>query len=268
MMAGATKMATALATVELRQLTERFVQLPSSIRALEHLNAIADRHAKNLVHVVRNQSLKSLASWPNSAAATIELLLSISGWSKLAKTQRFLSAKPHEWARFTEPQITGGWRYFLATSHSLARCQAAIDASWLGPEDAKPQLSDVKAVHAELGKIDLLILGQTKDQQTIALCIEAKFGHVITEGQLNSYEGKLVRDHGTMNQRDRILLIIAPKSRSDVRHQQRKESEWLFLTWKQWLIRYENALLSAHDDSDFQRFRRTTFERARLELCK
>jgi hypothetical protein len=238
-------------------------RLPNREDALHALRFAADKSASQLVRAVRAGLLRSCVANSTAAAAS---LLDATRWVNLKPTPNFLDACPYSWASFTEPQITGGWVHHLKSRSSLARCQALFDAAWRGGGEAAPKLTRIELVVAELGRIDVLVIGEDREERRYCVCIEAKFGHSLTD-QLRSYEACLARDHGIEEPNCRALLLIAPELRRDIAAQlTRKRNAWSFLSWKQWLIAYDNALGREADDHDFRRFRRTTLHRASMEL--
>ncbi len=234
---------------------------PRSQHALANLRWLLSRQAGLVVRYVRSYQPIQTTIAPLQA---VSALLECARWKALEATDRFIAADPHKWAIFHEPQITGGWAYFLNGPHSLARCQAAFDAAWKARADV-PEIACVEGVYAELDKLDLLVLAETADDRRVALCIEAKFGHSLAEAQLNGYVEKVAKHRGSDDTKDRAMLVLAPSLRADVRSALTSASEWQFQTWQEWLIRFENALPRYADDPDFCRFRRTTLERARVE---
>ena len=249
----------------LRDLSHAAPAFKESSSAILRLSAYADRHAAVLVQVVRS---KILISKCETDDVVVRRLLNISGWDALESTDRFLAEAPHAWAKFTEPQITGGWKYFLSDQFKLERCQAAFDAAWTDRSKPVPLLKRVLSVDAEAEKIDLLIKGKTEDGRSVAVCMEAKFGHTISADQLENYEGKLfdIDSHSIGDKDDGCLIIVAPRWRADIRNQYRMlNNQWRFLSWQEFLIRFENALNNKCDDCDFKRFRRTVLQRSKLE---
>jgi hypothetical protein len=184
----------------------------------------------------------------------------------LNPSPNFLDEKPDCWASFTDPQITGGWMYHLNHRSRLARCQALFDAAWTLKNGVPPKLVRIELAAAELGRVDMLVIGEDANGMRHCVCIEAKFGHVLTE-QLDPYEAYISCAHDMYDARCRTMLIIAPEPRSDIAFQLvRPDNQWCFCTWKSWLIAYDNALPLEVDDVDFRRFRRTTLHRAAQEL--
>ena len=192
-------------------------------------------------------------------------LLRFSGFGALDNPGSFLEAKPHEWATFSEPQITRGWAHFLEDRHRLARCQAFVAAAFqTDPSqfDTDPCVA-IELIAPEVGRIDLLLIARLASGVRVAVCIEAKFGHVLTDGQLEKYERALENIHKIPERSRRCLLILGSRHRRDIAKQLATPgNEWHFLTWARWLIRFENKLPPAIDDDEFRKFRRTTLARA------
>ena len=119
---------------------------------------------------------------------------------------------------------------------------------------------------AELGRIDLLIIGRSFSGNRIAVCVEAKFGHVLTGEQLRKYERKLRTAHKVVSPNSRRLLVVAPSYRWDIATILSNERDWQFCSWVDWLVRYDNALPEAADDDAFKSFRHTVLVRAKSEM--
>lgn len=238
------------------------IGLPDARSSRASLERLASRDACSIAPAVRAGLLKPHAVSADDAAT---ILLRVGGWENLHTQNRFLAAKPVSWARFTEPQITGGWAHFLRGKHSLARCQAVFDAAW-HPETA-PALTSVEPAYAELGRIDLLVVG-TANSHKMAVCIEAKFGHFLASHQLDGYAANVSTVHGVESAKDRRLLVLAPHRCTRISGTMQLSPEWRFLRWQDWLVRYENALPSQFDDEEFQSFRRTVLDRTYQEKSR
>lgn len=231
-------------------------------RATDFLLCYAEKTAALLCYIVRRQILE-IKHIP--IEDTVHILLKVTGWDSLPEGDNFMNERAHLWARFTEPQITNGIAYFLNEENTLARCQAAFDACWFDTGSSSPKIQSVELVVAELGKIDLLVIGVCDDETRVALCIEAKFGHSITEGQLAKYKGKIIDYHNIKNPEAMCLMIIAPKHRRDIAGSL-QTGDWRFMEWKKWLIHYDNALPYSSDNEDFRRFRKTIYQRTIEEI--
>lgn len=223
-----------------------------------------------LQQVVQDGLLKPIKMNHDKSIAN---MLKVTGWEALIiKKRNFLDTSPHDWAKFTEPQITRGWEYFLNLGNPLIRCLAALKAAGFSQDLNPNEILNVDICIAELGRIDLLIIINCKDRRRLALCIEAKFDHVVTQEQLDEYYYQVSCKHKINTKKLRRFIIIAPKMRRDIlkvvynsQNSVAALSEWKFISWQSWLIDFDNALPEIEDDDDFRRFRRTVLERSRLE---
>lgn len=191
-------------------------------------------------------------------------ILELTGWANLRVGRTFLNEPPVEWLTCSEPQITGGWAHFLAAENRLMRCQAMFDAvvSLVGATPVR--LDHVDAVRAEDGRVDLLVAATSQDEQVNIICIEAKFGHAVTEGQLNK-SAKFAQQQ--FNPSGLTCLVIGPKLNPNVITMSREARPvWAFSSWKRFLIAYENALPLEADSTGFRQFRSTCLARNQWEL--
>ena len=199
--------------------------------------------------------------------AAIECLLQSCGWDKLNENARgFLDIPPQTWSRFTEPQITRGWAYFLGERFRVERCQAAFNAAWCGRVGQIPVIVEVEDVVAEAGRMDLLITAEDSAGVKHAICIEAKFGHSLGLTQLRKYETDLRMNHKVGDASRRAMLVVASAYRPDIVNTLLRTDEWEFCSWRDWLIRYANALDPRFDDDTFRSFRHTVLHRSKEEF--
>lgn len=231
-------------------------------RTLDALLDYSEKTSALLYHAVSRRLLETI---PLRTEQAVESMLKVTDWGHLQESNNFLKARPHLWARFSEPQITSGFAYFLNEENTLGRCQAAFDAAWTDTNRPAPVLQSVELVGAELGKIDLLVIGICEDKTRVALCVEAKLGHRLTEGQLDKYKTQVTNHHKIKLPEAACLLILAPTHCPDIAKALQK-GDWNFMEWKQWLIGYDNALPRFSDSTDFQRFRKTIHERNLEEI--
>jgi hypothetical protein len=182
-----------------------------------------------------------------------------------------LATAPHGWARFHEPQITGGFVHFLTEgtrAQQHARAAAFVRAAFLVADRAADFLDarrilDVTAAAehpVEAGKrIDILIELELDDESIAGLVIEAKLGADLSQAQLPSYrKHALGRKGWRMDQT--AFLVVAPQPARLNRSVLHRNPEWSAQSWWSFLTQLEQSLLPEHDCHDYRRFRRTVWE--------
>ena len=193
----------------------------------------------------------------------LDTIKRITAWDRLRRRDGFISAAPIQWANFTEPQITSGWAHFLKAGHTIERCGALFAAIGKATGEDVPSLNHIERVEAEIGRVDLFVVAHSTTGETHALCIEAKFGHFVTDGQLDK-SAAYMRQLGPGRL---TCTIIGPCLTGHTAAQAESAADdWSFLTWKSFLIGYDNALPDAADDAEFRRFRMTCFKRSLREI--
>ena len=208
-------------------------------------------------------------------------------------------ALPYEnWALFHEPQITGGLAWFLGSggsSASLARVQAFLRAASGKDTITLTEVQLISAEHpvkrlierrrnapqTEHGRLDLLIIGQEKEKRH-AIIVEAKFGHVLSQKQIDIYNHAVQdnlnpSDPGScplvdnkfkpvQNTATCSFIILAPTltTTSSTVLKRPSNRHWSFLSWDRLLVRIEMELARTpqYDDDAFRRFRRVLWTRA------
>lgn len=190
-------------------------------------------------------------------------------------------AEPLDWGfRLTEPQITKGWEYFLNEQGSGSdghRRRAALlitlsdlsDTFFCKSEELSDYKITAKAEHhftvpspktRASRFIDLLIEWTNTDTTTQVAAIEFKLEHHVTLGQLSDTEKHM---HTRPNTKNRVLFLIVPSIKSH-RRATRKNRDWHLVSWHAFLRRYEinlEAAQTGNHNGEFQRFRRTVFNR-------
>ena len=175
-------------------------------------------------------------------------------------------AEPIAWAKFTEPQFTGGFGYFLGVPERikrLKRTRALLKA--LGAAELSKDLSEVtvtaEALTSGKKRIDLLIEWRDTSGLPYAVAIEAKLGHRVTSGQLPAYRTHLDREKKVPPER-RLLIVVSPRFSADTRDalQRQRTGEWRWVAWRDLLLAHERALSADYDDDAYRQFRRTLWD--------
>lgn len=242
----------------------RIAKIPVSFDRFALLRFHSRKRA-NLVHCVRSGRFGS--SPEPLVSRDYQHMLAITGWDRLRSGLTFLSVPPIDWLTCTEPQITGGWAHHLLASNSAFRCQAMFDAfASLVPGAPQISLEHVDAVLAEDGRVDLLVVATDVHDTVHAICIEAKFGHSVTDGQLDR-SANHVRDQYKPS--SLTCLIVGPTLTPNIVSMSANAhsgAAWSFASWKHFLIAYENALPCHADSEAFRQFRSTNHARSQWEL--
>lgn len=195
------------------------------------------------------------------------------------------SCKPVEWGfNFTEPQVTKALEYFLSPKihgeTGSRRCEAFVRALYLvagrtQPEDIPLEFSDAEqgilTVEAECSNLvsergrrtDLIIKWTVKGAVTCMFVLEFKFGHHVTEGQLQAYE-EHCRKVGVESDNYELFLVAKRLTgRTAAELAKEENARWIPLTWRSLIRRFEFELSvdeSLPSSSDFARLRRTIWE--------
>lgn len=181
----------------------------------------------------------------------------------------------------TEPQITKALGYFLdPETHGEAgvqRCMAFMRALYraTGKADPETELQEINPSTLEVEaerctedgagskRIDLAIEWKTFDERHRLVLLECKFDHILTDGQLSSYqkyaEQELVQGNG-----DYELFLVVDRLTERTTAELTDNKQWRMLTWRALIRRIEHeladdtALLSKQD---FARLRRTILDK-------
>ena len=177
-------------------------------------------------------------------------------------------AEPVAWARFTEPQLTGGLSHFLNAPERtvrIARTRALLQA--LGVErrlgirlrdEGTEAAVKPEAPASGNRRIDLLI--EWKDSSNrIAVAIEAKFGHHVTSGQLPAYVEHLRTE---WPEHRKLFFVVSSELTEHTRQTLRHNKRWRWMAWCALLIAHERALSGGCDDAAYRQFRRTLWKQA------
>jgi hypothetical protein len=184
----------------------------------------------------------------------------------------------HDWARFHEPQITGGLVHYLGdggTDLQLARALSFYRAARLfgrktyreiAPEDVatfelvaeEPTTRSGKPgrrKRIERGKIDILVHFKLTDGSSLGAALEAKFDHILSPGQLDKYSEHLITKRRWVEDCSPRLLVgrrptALPKSLG-----------WHATSWWRFLLALEREAQDC-DDPAYRRFRRTIWKTA------
>ena len=185
----------------------------------------------------------------------------------LNRKHHLFCAEPIAWAKFTEPQFTKGFAYFLAASDQtvrIGRTHALLKA--LGVETAmKVDLGEemtkirVAAEESTSGKrrIDLLIVWEHSSNR-FAVVIEAKLEHHITNDQLSEYLDHLIKLE--KQPEHRLPIVVSPQYNKNIEEYLRCNKEWRWKGWRDLLIAHERALCDEFDDPAYSQFRKTIWD--------
>lgn len=182
----------------------------------------------------------------------------------LDRPGHFLRAEPIAWCNFTEPQITKGFAHFLndgPSENRIGRTAALLAA--LGRDVSGGIMDPIVIAEAPARKkfrLDIFVKWKEPDGQARALAIEAKFGHHLTPGQLHRYKAE-VKEHVDPEALLGSLYVISRAvSRNRDRKSLRRNKDWRWISWKRFLLRYEQNLAPRMDDDAFRIFRRTVWK--------
>ena len=177
--------------------------------------------------------------------------------------------EPIVWAKFTEPQFTKGFAYFLELpAVRIPRIRALLVA--LGAGRLCEDMCDVtvtaeaptvwKRRSARERRIDLLIEWKDSLEHRYAAAIEAKLGHRITTGQLKAYRGHLKKRK--ISEERWILVVVSPRRTPQIDKSLRINRDWCWTSWRDLLVAHERALPVDYDNDAYLQFRRTLWDQA------
>lgn len=188
----------------------------------------------------------------------------------LKRQPHLFRADPVVWAKFTEPQFTKGFAYFLdMPAVRIQRIRAllvALGAGWLCEDMCDLTVTAEaptawKRRSARKRRIDLLIEWKDSSVQKnrYAAVIEAKLpGNRITVGQLAAYREHL-KDR-KISQERWLLAVVSPRRDAHTDKMLDKNRDWRWMAWRDLLIAHERALPVECDDDAYLQFRRTLWE--------
>jgi hypothetical protein len=173
---------------------------------------------------------------------------------------------PHTWAKFHEPQITGGFVHFLnAGDHKqrLARAIAFVKAAATCAGKCPVDIDKFSATSArcvsEENRTDILV-ELHRGEQRIGASVEAKFGHALTTGQLRKALLHARKSGWAMDRS--VLLVVAPRP-PGTGGLLGKNKSWRGTSWLALMDELERSMRDMGcDDDEFRRFRRTVWHRA------
>lgn len=188
------------------------------------------------------------------------------------------SVSAHQWARFHEPQITGGMVHFLSEgslAEQLGRCLAfyraccacmsrvcppisiddVIDWEVVGEEATCTRHKNLGRKRIERGNLDIVVQFELDDGIVFGAAVEAKFDHTLTPGQLQKYTNHLKDNRRWALEVTPLLLVT--RTPEDLR----AERHWQSTTWWRFLIAFEREL-DTDECKEFRRFRRTVWKAA------
>lgn len=165
----------------------------------------------------------------------------------------------HQWARFHEPQITGGLVHFLdqgdhevqlgrclAFYHACARCSGGrsrhidaddvIDWEVVEEEPTVRERGDSGRKRVERGRIDILVEFELEDGAKAGATVEAKFDHTLTPGQLRKYSAHL-EDEREWKLEEAPLLLVTRQP-----EELRSDKHWQSVTWWRFMVAFEREI--------------------------
>ncbi|MDP5281418.1 hypothetical protein Q9Q95_21005 [Sphingomonas sp. DG1-23] len=187
------------------------------------------------------------------------------------------AVRPHEWAKFYEPQITRGFVHYLteggadrqlgrALAFYRAACRCAgrrivqagadrIKDFEVAAEEATTMKRGAGRKRIERGKIDILVDFELDDGVRAGAALEAKFDHTLSRGQLGKYAAHLIDKRQWSYERSPLILVGRYTTPPD-------DGRWDSTNWWRFMLWFERELAEPDDDPEFQRFRRTLWETA------
>ena len=189
---------------------------------------------------------------------------------ELKRQPHLFRVEPIVWARFTEPQFTKGFAYFLdMPAVRIQRIRALLAALGAGRlcEDMcdvtvtaeAPTARKRRSVGAK--RIDLLIEWKDSSEQKnrYAAAIEAKLpGHHVTVGQLPAYRRYL--KNRKISQERWVLTVVSPRRDAHTNKALDRNRDWRWMAWRDLLVAHERALPVKCDDDAYLQFRRTLWD--------
>lgn len=160
----------------------------------------------------------------------------------LARSDHSFDAPTIDWGiKLTEPNATRGIAHLLNRSSGDVRAKrvraffCAIKSRYV------PTMVEARSaiVEAEKNRIDLILkYKKTGESKYLALIVEAKFEHIITEGQLSNYRQTIQADKHIDFKRTQ-WVILGPDV-SSMRGLKGKQAKiWKFVAWQDLWLRFE-----------------------------
>jgi hypothetical protein len=172
-----------------------------------------------------------------------------------------------------EPQASTGIAHFCQAQYdpdlAANRCKAAVRALLPNELSSSSFMSSLKSAHSfrvaaeecidnSYKRMDWVICWQDDSDHRYRVVVEMKFGHTVTDRQLEDY-GRDAIDKVDGPERLRLVLLSLDGAFSKVDRRSLKEI-WHPLSWLNFLRRWEGELISDHD-STFITFRRQLWAR-------
>ena len=194
----------------------------------------------------------------------------ISAHYGLKNVHHCFHVEPLRWLRLSETQATNALKLFLSSSDervSLFLWALAPCVHW--PNDLRDFTVEAET-RAGRGRIDLLISGKN-DNGVWGAVIEAKFEHRLSANPLGDYRrhgARLQMRFGSTMPRDQtgVLIVLGKKRDRRTCKKLARNAHWRFVHWHEVLRRFDAQLIEPELDVDFQRFRRTLWDRVRSDL--
>jgi hypothetical protein len=176
------------------------------------------------------------------------------------------------WIRLSEPQVTKAWAHFLtrddAPQEILHERRTSFLKALVGSPDGAfelPAPGSKTDVATEVGfrvggrsrSIDLVVEWADSAGRRIALCVEFKFGHHVTKGQLADYRKEMHRRYGG-GANVRLVLVLA--DHASYPSDGRRSRDWKVVKWETLLRRIDHS--GGDDGEEYARFRRTVWSRS------
>lgn len=235
-------------------------KFPTPSFAFSDIRQLGDRITKESQGAIASEAL--LAWSPPCFSEGREMIMD---QFNLHEKNHFFHARPIEWASFHEPQITKGFAYFLDEDNQDGdgrRIRAFLQAFGIDGVNERPNFQiEAEAQTKTSKRIDLQICWNGEGTSREALIIEAKFGHIISNDQLASYEQHAF-DIPRINKDKIVFFVLSPGSNAQHSRLVSQNKKWKEISWAKVLISYQNRLPESADDDEFGRFRRTVWHRA------
>lgn len=204
------------------------------------------------------------------------------GWRDFRSASTHLATQQFSWFGPTEPQAVFGLFVQLTSGPThvrrarvsafvscLASAAEIVPAEGRGP--AKILCNRIPALIAEeviahRRRLDLTIRGRDTNQ-SFMIAVEAKFGHVLTDGQLEAYS-QAIREENAMRAFGVVIAPVLTTSIASAIEKASLETEpgppvtWRFISWRHLLLKFSASLDPKFDDDEFRRYRRTIHDLA------
>lgn len=214
-----------------------------------YISNLLDKSLKNACLIIK----KSFPKIPFLRINTENLLNNVFG--KITNKHGF-SAKSINWGFSpTEPQITGAIAHFLSYDNygEIGRQRAIAFLKALSvpiDDNVKIYVEAEKGIYSKK-RIDIYFEWGKRPNKSISI-IEAKFGHIVTSGQLSKY-----KSYANNNSDNQFLFLLTNKGEANKRN-----IDWKPISWFKLLRNWEEELSNLNcNDDDFQRFKANLWEK-------